>query len=48
VYASEGLRGVLAPQVRHMPFWAVGGALTWMDLILLVVGLKKFEKKAVG
>jgi len=48
VYASEGLRGVVAPQVPHMPFWAVGGALTLMDLILLVVGLKKFEKKAVS
>ena len=48
VYASEGLRGVLVPDVPHIPFWAVVGALTVMDLVLLVAGLKKFEKKAVS
>ena len=48
VYASEGLRGVLVPNVDHIPFLAVVGALLAMDLILLVVGLKKFEKKAVS
>jgi ABC-2 type transport system permease protein len=48
VYASEGLRGALVPTVKHMPFSAVAGALTVMDSILLVAGLKKFEKKAVS
>ena len=48
VYASEGLRAVLAPQVPHIPFWAVVVALSVMDLVLLVVGLKKFEQKAVS
>jgi len=48
VYASEGLRGALAPQVPHIPTWAVIGALTAIDLLLLAVGLKKFYGKAVG
>jgi ABC-2 type transport system permease protein len=48
VYASEGLRGALAPQVPHMPFPAAAGALAVIDCGLLVLGLKKFLKKAVS
>jgi ABC-2 type transport system permease protein len=48
VYASEGLRGALMPQVPHMPAWAVMGALAVIDVALLVAGLKKFNKKAVS
>ena len=48
VYASEGLRGTLAPQVPHMPLLAIIGALAVMDVVLLVAGLKKFVKKAVS
>ncbi len=47
VYASEGLRGALAPQVPHMPALAVIGALVVLDVLLLTVGLKKFDGKAV-
>jgi ABC-2 type transport system permease protein len=32
VYASEGLRGALAPQIPHIPLPAVLGALAAMDL----------------
>ena len=48
VYASEGLRGTLAPQVPHIPLLYIIGALAIMDVLLLVVGLKKFVKKAVS
>jgi ABC-2 type transport system permease protein len=48
VYASEGLRGSLAPQVPHIPLPAVLGALVIMDGLFLVLGLKKFQAKAVS
>lgn len=47
VYASEGLRGTLT-QVDHIPTFYVIGALTAMDIVLLVAGLKKFNSKAVS
>ena len=48
VYASEGMRGTLAPQFAHLPIDVVLGALIFFDLLLLVVGLRRFEKKAVS
>ncbi len=48
VYASEGLRGTLMPAVPHMPGWAVMSALVAIDIALLVLGLKKFNRKAVS
>ena len=48
VYASEGLRGALVPQVPHMNTLVVIGALAVIDLGLLYVGLKKFRQKAVS
>lgn len=48
VYASEGLRGTLAPQVPHMHGFIVMAALAAMDVGLLVLGLKKFQEKAVS
>jgi ABC-2 type transport system permease protein len=48
VYASEGLRGALAPQVPHIPIPAVLGALAVMNLVFLFFGLKKFQSKAVS
>lgn len=48
VYASEGMRGTLAPQFSHLPIAVVLGALIFFDLLLLVVGLRRFEKKAVS
>jgi len=47
VYASEGLRAALVPQFSHLPVAAVIGALIFFDALLLVVGLRQFEKKAV-
>jgi ABC-2 type transport system permease protein len=48
VYASEGLRGALAPQVPHIPTLIVIGALALIDCILLAAGLMRFNAKAVS
>jgi len=48
VYASEGLRGTLVPQVPHIPTWAIIAALAAMDAVLLAAGLKRFNAKAVS
>ena len=48
VYASEGLRGALAPQFPHIPTLVVIAALAVIDLGLLYLGLKKFQAKAVS
>jgi ABC-2 type transport system permease protein len=47
VYASEGLRGTLAPQFPHLPFLAVLSGLLFFDLLLIVTGLRQFHRKAV-
>jgi len=48
VYASEGLRGVLAPQVPHIHGAIVFAALLLLDTGLLAFGLNRFHKKAVS
>jgi len=48
VYASEGLRGALVPQVPHMNTLFVIGALAFIDLGLIYLGLRKFHQKAVS
>ena len=48
VYASEGLRGTLAPQFPHIDTTIVIGALAAIDALLLYLGLKKFHQKAVS
>ena len=47
VYASEGLRGTLAPQFPHLSFLAVLSGLGLFDFLLLVMGLRQFRRKAV-
>ena len=48
VYASEGLRAALVPQSPHLSTIAVLAALCFFDALLLVVGLRQFDKKAVS
>jgi ABC-2 type transport system permease protein len=48
VYASEGMRATLVPNSAHLPVVAVIVALVFFNLLLLVVGLRQFEKKAVS
>ena len=47
-YASEGLRASLVPQFPHLPTLAIVAALAVFDCLLLIVGLRQFEKKAVS
>lgn len=48
VYASEGLRGALVPQVPHMPEIVTIGALLLIDVLLMAMGVAKFNRKAVS
>jgi ABC-2 type transport system permease protein len=48
VYASEGMRATLVPQFPHLSITAVFVALVFFDALLLIVGLRQFEKKAVS
>jgi ABC-2 type transport system permease protein len=48
VYASEGLRGTLAPQFPHIGIAVVMAALAAFDAVLLVAGMRQFRAKAVG
>jgi ABC-2 type transport system permease protein len=48
VYASEGLRATLVPQFQHLPVSAVLIALLFFDILLLLIGLRQFERKAVS
>jgi ABC-2 type transport system permease protein len=48
VYASEGLRGTLVPQFPHLSLAAVLAALFLFDVLLLAVGLRQFDQKAIS
>ena len=47
-YASEGLRAALVPQTPHLPVALIVAALAVFDVILLVIGLRQFRKKAIS
>jgi ABC-2 type transport system permease protein len=48
VYASEGLRTALVPHFSGLSRTAILVMLLAFDLLLLIVGLRQFEKKAVS
>jgi ABC-2 type transport system permease protein len=48
VYASEGLRGTLAPQYPHISIAVVIVALMVIDVVLIALGLKQFYRKAIS
>lgn len=48
VYASEGLRGALAPQFPHLSLTVVLAALVAFDAFLLCFGISRFNKKALS
>jgi ABC-2 type transport system permease protein len=48
VYASEGLRASLVPGFPHLSMTAVLAGLAIFDLLLLVVGLRQFDRKAIS
>jgi len=47
VYASEGFRASLTPQVPHMPLWLVFLGLVGFSCLFTWVGLRKFHGRAV-
>ena len=48
VYASEGLRAALVPQFPHLSTIAILAVLCFFDILLLGIGLRQFERKAVS
>jgi ABC-2 type transport system permease protein len=48
VYASEGLRGTLAPQYPHISYVVVIVALALTDVLLIALGLRQFYRKAIS
>jgi ABC-2 type transport system permease protein len=48
VYVAEGMRAVLTPGVPHMHLGAVTGALGALSAAFLALGLRSFERRAVG
>jgi ABC-2 type transport system permease protein len=48
VYACEGLRGTLAPQIPHISIPIIIGVLAVFDVIFVVVGIKRFNQKAIS
>lgn len=48
VYASEGLRGTLAPQYPHMPVMVIVIVLAAVDMALVAAALNRFANKAVS
>ena len=47
VYASEGFRAALTPQLPHMPLWGVLGGLAGFCTVLTYLGLRQFNRRAV-
>jgi ABC-2 type transport system permease protein len=47
-YISEGLRGVLIPELPHMPLYAVLPALAIVIVVFWRIGLRAFMKRAIG
>ena len=48
VYASEGLRATLVPQFPHLSTIAILVALVFFDVLLLILGLRQFQSKAIS
>jgi ABC-2 type transport system permease protein len=48
VYAAEGLRATLVPQFPHLAMALILTGLVVFDVLLLVVGLRQFHKKAIS
>jgi ABC-2 type transport system permease protein len=47
-YASEGLRATLVPQFPHLSLPWILAALLMFDVLLLIAGLRQFQKKAIS
>ena len=47
VYANEGFRLALTPQMPHMPLWLVYAALIGFSIFFTWLGLRNFNKRAL-
>ena len=47
VYASEGFRAALTPQLPHMSLWLILGGLGGFCLFLTYLGLLRFQRRAL-
>lgn len=47
VYASEGFRAALTPQLSHMPLWLILGGLVGFCGLFTFLGLKQFERRSL-
>ena len=48
VYVAEAMRGALTPELPHMPLVAAGGAMLVMTVVFAAVGVRSFERRAMG
>ncbi len=48
VYASEGFRAAMVPGIPHIGLPAVLAALGAFDIVLLWLGIRSFDRKAIG
>jgi len=48
VYVAEGMRGALTPGVPHMPMLVSVAALVVIGVIFWVLGIRSFERRAIG
>ena len=47
VYASEGFRAALTPQVPHMSLWMIFSGLIGFAVLFTVLGLRQFRRRAL-
>lgn len=47
VYASEGFRAALTPQLPHMPLWLIFGGLVGFCAFFTFLGLRQFERRSL-
>lgn len=48
VYVAEGMRGALTPDLPHMNLSAVTGALVILSALFWMLGMRSFERRAMG
>jgi ABC-2 type transport system permease protein len=48
IYVSEGMRAALTPSIPHMALWGIIAALAAITVIFTYLGLRTFEKRAIG
>ena len=47
VYASEGFRAALTPQLPHMSYWLIFGMLVGFCVLFTYLGLRQFTRRAL-